>query len=118
MRKLLANENYPYKSIYYLRSKGFDILSIGMDNPSILDSEIITIAINEQRTILTFDRDYGELIFRYNYKPEMGVIYLRLDEYEPEEPGVIVESIINNNEIDLTNALTVIDNNGIRQRKY
>jgi predicted nuclease of predicted toxin-antitoxin system len=90
MRKLLANENFPYKSIYYLREKGFDILSIGMDNPSILDNEIMMIAINEERTILTFDRDYGELIFRFNYKPKMGVIYLRLDEYSPEEPGVIV----------------------------
>ncbi len=62
--KLLANENFPYKSIYYLRDKGYDILSIGIDNPSIRDAEIMTIAINEERTILTFDRDYGELIFR------------------------------------------------------
>lgn len=77
--KLLANENFPYKSIFYLKSKGYDITSIGMDNPSIKDSEIMTIAMAEERTILTFDRDYGELIFRNNYKPEKGVIYLRLD---------------------------------------
>ncbi|MEO8416089.1 MAG: DUF5615 family PIN-like protein [Ginsengibacter sp.] len=44
--KILANENFPYASINYLRSKGFDILSIGMDNPSIKDSEIMSIAIN------------------------------------------------------------------------
>ena len=77
--KLLANENIPHASINYLRNKGYDVLSIGIDNPSIMDSEIMTIAINEERTIVTFDRDYGELIFRYNYKPEKGVIYLRLD---------------------------------------
>ncbi len=34
----------------------------------------MTIAINEERTILTFDRDYGELTFKHNYKPEKGVI--------------------------------------------
>jgi len=116
--KLLANENFPYKSIYYLKEKGYDVLSIGMDNPSIMDSEIMSIAINEERTILTFDRDYGELIFRHNYKPEKGVIYLRLDEYEPQQPGIIIEAILTNTEIDLTRALTVIDKNGIRQRKY
>ena len=116
--KLLANENFPYKSIYYLKSKGFDILSIGMDNPSILDSEIMSIAIKEERTILTFDRDYGELIFRYNYKPEKGVIYLRLENYTPADPGFIVEDILNNNKIDLIRALTVVDKNSIRQRKY
>ena len=116
--KLLANENFPYASIHYLKARGYDILSIGMDNPSIKDSEIMTIAINEERTILTFDRDYGELIFRYNYKPERGVIYLRLEEYDPEKPGLIIEEIILNKEIDLARALTVVDKNGIRQKKY
>lgn len=74
--KLLANENFPIKSIQYLRSKGFDITSIGADNPSIQDYAVMTIAIQEGRTILTFDRDYGELIFKHNYKPPKGVIYL------------------------------------------
>lgn len=116
--KLLANENFPYKSIYYLKEKGYDVLSIGMDNPSVLDSEIMKIAINEERIIMTFDRDYGELIFRHNYKPEQGVIYLRLDKYQPHEPGLIIEEIITNKEIDITRTLTVVDKNGIRQRKY
>ena len=116
--KLLANENFPYKSIYYLKEKGFDIISIGMDNPSITDADIMKIAIKEERTILTFDRDYGELIFRQNYKPQKGVVYLRLDKYQPHEPGLIIEEIITNKKIDLNRALTVVDKNGIRQRKY
>ena len=78
----------------------------------------MSIAISEERTILTFDRDYGELIFHYNYRPEKGVIYLRLESYKPQEPGLIVEGILTNSDIDLTRALTVIDKNGIRQRKY
>ena len=94
--KLLANENFPYKSIHYLKAKGYDVLSIGMDNPSIKDSEVMNIAIKEERTILTFDRDYGELIFHHNYKPDKGVIYLRFDEYDPEQPGIIIEEILLN----------------------
>ncbi|MFN6089512.1 MAG: DUF5615 family PIN-like protein [Cyclobacteriaceae bacterium] len=116
--RLLANENFPIKSVLYLRNKGFDISSIGTDNPSIQDHAVMTIAIREQRTILTFDRDYGELIFKYNYKPERGVIYLRLDEYEADEPGKIIEDLINRNEFNFDNALTVLDKNGIRQRGY
>lgn len=73
--KLLANENFPLKNIHYLKSKGFDISSIGTDNPSIKDNVVMDIAIKEERTILTFDRDYGELIFKNNYKPKKGVIY-------------------------------------------
>ncbi len=119
MWKLLANENFPYQSISYLVEKGFDVISIGLDNPSILDSEVMLIAMKEERVILTFDRDYGELIFKHNYKPDNGVIYLRLDEFEPVEPGKIIEKMLLKKEIDLRRALTVIDKTGgIRQRKY
>jgi len=55
--KLLANENFPLQSVLYLRSKGFDISAIGTDNSGIQDQSVMTIAINEERTILTFDRD-------------------------------------------------------------
>ncbi len=116
--KLLANESFPLKSILYLRSKGFDINSIGTDSPSIQDNVVMNIAINENRTILTFDRDYGELIFKHNYRPQKGVIYLRLDEYGADEPGRMIEELINKKEFDFDSALTVLDRNGIRQRKY
>ena len=89
-----------------------------MDYPSIKDSEIMMIAITEERTILTFERDYGELIFRKNYKPEKGVIYLRLDTNFPEDPGYLIEELLSNKEFDATRALTVLDKNGLRQRKY
>lgn len=119
MMKLLANENFPYKSIIYLLEKGYDIISIGMDNPSILDAEVMLIAMKEERVILTFDRDYGELIFKHNYKPDWGVIFLRIEEFEPIDPGLIIEKILLNSELDLRRALTVVDETGgLRQRKY
>ena len=67
---------------------------------------------------MTFDRDYGELIFKFNYKPKQGVIYLRLEQYEPDEPSKLIEELIVKNEYNFENALTVVDANGIRQRKY
>jgi predicted nuclease of predicted toxin-antitoxin system len=75
------------------------------------------LAISQGRTILTFDRDYGELIFRLNYKPEKGVVYLRLDNYSPTDPGILIEKLLESG-LDLFRALTVIDENGIRQRMY
>ena len=119
MLKLLANENFPYKSIVYLLENGYDITSIGIDNPSILDAEVMLIAMKEERVILTFDRDYGELIFKHNYKPDCGIIFLRIEEFDPIEPGIIIEKILMNKKIDLRRALTVVDETGgLRQRKY
>jgi predicted nuclease of predicted toxin-antitoxin system len=85
--KLLANENLPLLSVKILENAGFDIKSIGQDFSGVLDSEVMDIAIKEQRTILTFDRDYGELIFKKGYQPSKGVIYLRWDDFQPNEPG-------------------------------
>jgi predicted nuclease of predicted toxin-antitoxin system len=118
MLKLLANENVPLQSVKYLQSKGFDVRAIGLNDRSVRDEVVIALATAEDRTIITFDRDYGELIFRNNYKPPCGVTYLRIEQYSPAEPGRIVERLLGDKFLDFKNALTVVDKNGIRQRKY
>ena len=75
--KLLANENFPLTSVQFLRSKGHDVLFVGEDFPGISDEEVLEVALKEKRTILTFDRDYGELIFKYQKRLPKGVLYLR-----------------------------------------
>jgi len=116
--KLLANENFPKASVLLLRSLGYDITSIGEDNPSVSDQSVMEIAEAEQRIILTFDRDYGELIYKHNYKPEQGVIYLRLENYAPEEPAMHVHQLLSAIKIETARSLTLYDGKNVRQRKY
>jgi predicted nuclease of predicted toxin-antitoxin system len=116
--KLLANENFPKASVLLLRELDYNIISIGEDNRSISDEAVMTLAIKEQRLILTFDRDYGELIFKFNYKPEQGVLFLRLTDYSPEYPGRVVHELLSINKLETAQRLTVYDGNTIRQRKY
>jgi predicted nuclease of predicted toxin-antitoxin system len=116
MLLLLADENFPLKSVKHLRQIGFDIKHISGELASIKDHEVIEIAIEEDRLILTFDSDFGELIFKLGYRPK-GVIYLRLKSYRPEEPGQILEQIFKNQQLEFTGFLTVIDRDKIRQRK-
>ena len=72
--RLLANENIPLQSIIYLEQKGFDIKAIGKDFRGILDQEVVQLSIDEHRTILTLDSNYGELIFKC-WKSEKGVVF-------------------------------------------
>jgi predicted nuclease of predicted toxin-antitoxin system len=116
--KLLANENFPLASVEYLLNVGFDIIAIGIEHPSTKDNHVMDIAIRQERTILTFDRDYGELIFKYNNHPPKGVIYLRLEIYQPNDPGKLIEELVQRKSLEFERALTVVDKNGIRQRKY
>lgn len=116
--KFLANENFPIASIKLLRENGYDIKSVGVEFAGILDQEVIDYANAENRSILTFDSDYGELIFKYGLKPKAGVIYLRIQEFIPEEPGRIILNLVSDDEFDPKYKLTVISEEGIRQRKY
>ncbi len=116
--KYLANENVPFSSITYLKSKGYDIKAIGVDDPSITDDQVMQIAIDENRTIITYDSDYGELIFKHGYKPQAGVIFIRIQPTEPLETAKILEELLTKKTISFEHTLTVIDSNTIRQKKY
>ena len=116
--KFLANENIPISSVIYLKSQGFDITAIGLDNPSISDDQVMNIAIAEERTIITYDSDYGELIFKYGYKPKAGVIFIRYQPSEPLEPSKILEHLTSIPGLSFDRTLTVVDTNSIRQKKY
>lgn len=116
--RLLADENFPLASVLYLRNRNFDILSIGSDHQGISDKSVLEFAIEQKRTLLTFDRDFGELIFKEGFHPIEGVVLLRLSSFLPEEPGQIIDKIIKENNIDFKSAITVVDESGLRQRKF
>lgn len=109
MNRFLANESIPLATVFRLRKEGFDIASVGLDAPSITDGEVIQIAINENRTIITFDRDYGELIYKYGFRPPAGVIYLRMQSYQPEEPAELLLKLLNNPNLEFNGFFTVAD---------
>ena len=115
MKKFLANENYSGPSIEFLKHPGVGIKSIASDHPGISDEQVMQIAIKEERVILTHDSDYGELIFKHGFKPRAGVVYFRIFDFEPVDPGKLLLDLIKD-EFDFTNRLTVINENSIRQR--
>lgn len=115
--QLLANENFPRLSVEFLRSAGYDVTYVAEDFKSISDEAVMSLAIKQERTILTFDRDYGELIFKHNYRPPNGVIYLRLLNYEPDEPGKIIDQLLKEN-VQTQNLFVVYDGIALRQRAY
>ncbi len=116
--KILANENFPLKSVKLLEKAGFDIKAIAVDKPGISDKEVIQLAEKEKRTIITFDKDYGELIYKHGFKPEAGVIFMRLSNFKPEDPGIYLLKVFKTKDLNFYQKLTVIDKEKIRQRIY
>jgi len=112
--KFLANENFPLKSIIDLRSAGYDVVAVIEETPGVEDEEILKQANKEKRIILTFDRDYGELIYKKKLPMPKGVIYLRFLPSSPEEPAEYVLQLIK--KISLDDKFTVVERERIRQR--
>ena len=71
----LANENFPRPSTLILREHGFTIKSIQEDHAGISDLEVIKMALSLNLIILTFDSDYGELIFKYAKENPPSVVF-------------------------------------------
>lgn len=116
MMLFLANENMPQASVTMLRQAGCSVAFIPEDIPGASDQKVLSRTAKENRIILTFDRDYGELIYRRKLPVPSGVVYFRLIPATPEEAAKILLWIIQKNEIDLTGRFSIIERDKIRQR--
>lgn len=114
----LANENFPRPSTLILRDNGFIIKSIQEDHAGISDFEVIKIALDLNLIILTFDSDYGELIFKYAKENPPSVVFFREKGNNPAFAAVSLLNLLNSTTIKLSDAFTVIESNNIRQRFY
>jgi predicted nuclease of predicted toxin-antitoxin system len=112
----LANENYPRASIALLRQAGLDVLAISETAPSINDEDVLALANTEQRVILTFDRDYGELIFRRLLPCSSGVIYFRFIPMTPTEPAERLLQLLGIAGLQLEGLFTTAECQHVRQR--
>jgi predicted nuclease of predicted toxin-antitoxin system len=87
-QRWLFNENLPLASIVLCREWGWDVLSIGQSHPGASDHSVMALANVEQRWLATFDRDYGELIFRLRQPAPPVLVLLRLQSYQPRDPAL------------------------------
>lgn len=112
----LANENFPLASVKILRKQGHDILAVTEESPGLRDQEILQKAHDSKRILITFDKDYGELIFKKKLPKPVGIIFLRFDPISPEEPAVHIFNLLKLDDLTLEGKFTVSDRNQTRQR--
>ena len=116
--EFLANENFPKPSIQLLVNKGYKVFSVSEMLSGISDLEVISFASKRNQIILTFDKDYGEIIFRTKIEQPISVIFFRFKGKGPEEAGIVLIDLIENKKMKFENSFTVIEKDSIRQRKY
>lgn len=83
--KFLADENFPRPAVEALRRAGFDVAWVMEDQASASDEDVLARSQSDQRTLLTFDKDFGELAFRRYLEADSGIILFRLIPQTPDD---------------------------------
>ena len=91
---LLTNENFPRPALLALRAAGLDVESVAERMPGATDVAVLTYAAQSGRWIVTFDRDYGELVFARKVPPPPAIVYLRQGAYAPTWPAEAVLAVL------------------------
>lgn len=82
---LLADENVPLAVVSGMRAAGFDVLTMAEHAPEADDRAVLAHARTMGRWLLSFDGDFGELIFRDGEAPPPAVLYFRVHPIVPEQ---------------------------------
>jgi predicted nuclease of predicted toxin-antitoxin system len=114
--KFLADENFPRAAARELTAAGHEVLLVTEHCSGATDHEVLALAVNHGATLLTFDRDFGELVFHRELPCPKSVIYLRIVPASPVEPASLVKKLLaNTNSID--GDFIVLERNHFRRRK-
>jgi hypothetical protein len=62
--RLLADENVPGPLVRALVESGCDVAWVRTVSPGVSDPEVLALAMQEKRILLTFDKDFGEIAKR------------------------------------------------------
>ncbi len=75
---VMADENFPGVTVGALKMRGHDVVWARTDCPGVSDKAVLERAQAEGRVVVTFDKDFGELAFRFGLPAACGVILFRL----------------------------------------
>ncbi len=115
--KFLANENFPVTSIRKLREEGFEVESVSEVMSSVSDKIVLQHAVANQQVILTFDKDYGHLLFKEKLPAPVGVLFFRFNPNTPEEPYEVFKHFFQVQKSEITGWFIVLERDVIRKRK-
>ena len=111
----MADENFPRPALAALRHAGWEVFSVAVECPGISDEEVAAHCSESQRVLLTFDKDFGELVFHRGLSAGSGVVLFR---FTPESPQEVADAAVAllQSQPDLSGTFCVITRERIRVR--
>ena len=116
MSAFLLDANLSPETAEFLRqSLHLDAISLLREQLRLKDFEIVALAREQDRVIITFDLDFGEL-YHFREHGQLGVIILRLQDQTVESVNAALATFFLSDiqDIDLKHSLIVIDERRVR----
>lgn len=114
--RFLADENLSAVSIRSLREAALDVEAIGEVSPSAPDERVLAHARENEQILITFDRDFGDLVYHRGAARPPGIIYLRIPAADPGSAARAVLDLLRIPGLILEGRFTVVDLDKVRQR--
>lgn len=114
--RLCANENIAEDCVIRLRQEGHDVLWIRDAAPGSPDDAVLARAVAEGRLLITFDKDFGELVFRRGAKASHGIVLFRISQPSAAAVAERVVAILASRD-DWPAHFSVVDDFTIRMRR-
>jgi predicted nuclease of predicted toxin-antitoxin system len=111
--RILANENFPGEAVEALRRAGHEVLWIRTDAPGLSDRAVLARASAEDRLVLTFDKDFGELAFRFGLPALSGIVLFRFSPSSASKVARMAEAALASRN-DWAGHFAVVEENRIR----
>jgi predicted nuclease of predicted toxin-antitoxin system len=87
--RFLADESCDFVVVRALRAAGHDVLAVAEQAAGTPDREVIQLALDDGRVLLTEDKDFGQLVFAA-FAGSRGVILIRF----PSDARTLLASVI------------------------
>jgi predicted nuclease of predicted toxin-antitoxin system len=114
--RFLADENFPRTAVEALRRASHDVTWVRDVAPGATDDAVLELARVGTRVLLTFDKDFGELVMRRGAEASCGVVLVRLPLLRP---GALTEIIVASlaSRSDWSGCFSVVETDRIRIRR-
>jgi predicted nuclease of predicted toxin-antitoxin system len=114
--RLLADEGVDRPIVEQLRLAGHEVFYVAEMDPSISDDRVLELANQQGALLIMADKDFGELVFRLG-RIHAGAILIRLAGLAPDTKAKIVTSVLQEHDVRMLNAFTVIAAGMVRIRR-
>lgn len=108
---IVADESVDFRIVKQLRLSGFEVYAVCEKRASISDDEVLKISNTTNALLITEDKDFGELVFRFKL-PHKGVLLIRIENAAIKIDRVV--DIVRTHYAILQNTFSVLNEKALR----